>query len=65
MQKMRNPGLGDGERRLTRQGIGESRFPDVNNVVFQKSGCTSNIEKDEVEAFVDGKPLKDFIKEKD
>ena len=33
------------------------------NVVFQKSGCTGNIEKDEVEAFVDGLPLKDFIKE--
>merc|ERR1712020_734017 len=27
------------------------------NVVFEKSGCTDNIEKDEIEAFVDGQPL--------
>ena len=34
------------------------------NVVFEKSGCTDNIEKDEIEAFVDGQPLHKFIKEK-
>ena len=34
------------------------------NVVFQKSGWTDNMEKDEIEAFVDGLPLQTFIKEK-
>ncbi len=33
-------------------------------MVFQKTGHTNDIEKDEMEAFVDGQPLQSFIKEK-
>ena len=34
------------------------------DVVFQKSGCTDHIEGDEIEVFVDGQPLQNFMKEK-